>query len=251
MNRFLWIATILGLLFFSFPAMDGGPRGVNVLEQVLRLTGEFFPPDLSILPEAGKALLETIRIATLATFFSLFVSIGFAVAASRATGNLWTRPVFSLLLSAVRTIPSLVWAVVAVSLIGPSPRAGVLALTFYSIGYLGKFFADILDQADQRPANWLRSQGAHPWFVFRYALWPDLRGALGTQSLWMWEYNIRSASIIGYVGAGGLGLQLHVYQEFAQWDRFCTVMLMIFVLVVGLDALSSYLKRQTSSVRAR
>lgn len=249
LKRLLTTAAVLALIAYSLPALQTGAREVSLFQQAWRLAGEFFPPDLSVLPEVLKALGETIRIATLATLIAVVVSVVFAVASSRATGALWSRTPARLILSAIRTIPSLVWAVIAVALIGPSPRAGVIALAFYSIGYLGKFFAEILDQADPRPARWLRSQGAHPWQVFQYALWPDLRGALGAQSLWMWEYNIRSASIIGYVGAGGLGLQLHVYQEFGQWDRFCTVLILIFTLVVGLEFLSGLVKKNAAKSR--
>lgn len=243
-----WFA-VFALLVYSSPILFEGGRGVRFFEQVVRLLGEFFPPDLTVLPDVFAALGETIRIATLSTFFAVIFSIPCAIGASRVTGNRWSRSGVRLILSGIRTVPSLIWAVVAVALIGPSAKAGVFALTLYSVGYLGKFFTEILDQADQRPAQWLRTLRAHPIQVFQYSLWPHLRAALASQSLWMWEYNIRSASIIGYVGAGGLGLQLQIYQEFGQWSRFCTVLLVIFALVVALEFLSEWIKKQSTVAR--
>ena len=80
--------------------------------------------------------------------------------------------------------------------------------------------------------------------AFHYGLWPAVRPLIWSHTLWMLEYNIRSASIIGYVGAGGIGLQLLRYQEFGQWDRFATVLICIFAIVIGLDALSGWVRRQ-------
>jgi phosphonate transport system permease protein len=129
--------------------------------------------------------------------------------------------------------------------------AGVAALPLYSVGCLGKFLSDIFEAADFRAAHYLRRAGASRWQAMQYGLWPDLRPQLWSQVLWMLEYNIRSASIIGYVGAGGIGLQLLRYQEFGQWDRFATVLLCIFLVVIGLDALSSRVRRQLVSLGRR
>lgn len=243
--------TLLALLLYSLPSLDFGGRHVSFWEQVARLARDFFPPDLSVLPEILRALNETLQIATLSTFLAVILSCLLALAASQATGSLASRIGARFVLAVIRTIPGLIWAVLAVALIGPSSRAGVFALTFYSIGYLGKFFADILDQADRRPALWLLSQGARPWQVFQFTLWPELRAALASQSLWMWEYNVRSAAIIGYVGAGGLGLQLHIYQEFGQWDRFSTALIVILLVVIAVELTSEMVKKRTRQLRFR
>lgn len=249
-KKMITLILFFGLIAFSLPVLTTETRNVNFFEQALRLLKEFFPPDMSVLPDLFSALVETLRIAILSTLIAVGFSVVLSVGASRNTSPLPIRLVCQFILVCTRTVPSLILAVIAVALIGSSPKAGVLALTLYSIGYLGKFFMDILDQADPRPAQWLRSQKASSWQVFQYSLWPDLKSALFSNSLWMCEYNIRSASIIGYVGAGGIGLQLHVYQEFGQWRRFCSALLVILMIVISLEVISQIIKRKTHPVRS-
>ncbi len=99
-------------------------------------------------------------------------------------------------------------------------------------------------RGDAEVARALRALGGGTVQTFQYGLWPNARPLVWSTSLWMLEYNIRSAAIIGYVGAGGIGLQLHTYQEYYQWDRFATVLLMILVLVSLLDFLGERVRRQ-------
>ena len=145
--------------------------------------------------------------------------------------NLLTR----MILNGVRTLPSLVWALLAVAVVGPNPLAGVIGLTFYSVGYLGKFFSDAFESIDTNVSDGLRGAGADSIQAFQYGLLPQVKPLILSHALWMLEYNIRSAAIIGYVGAGGIGLLLHTFQEFGQWQKFSTVLLFILVLVTALD----------------
>ena len=234
---------VVGSVLVSIPALDGGSRPVDFLAQVFRLSGRFFPPDFSVLAEVGAAFFETFQIATLATLFSVVISVFIAAGTSEILSPVLVRWIFRLFLSFVRTVPSLIWAVILVALVGPTPRAGVIALTLYSIGYLGRFFIESIEASDKQPAQWLQAHGAKSFQVFQYSLWPNIKATLTSQSLWMWEYNIRSASIIGYVGAGGLGLQLHIYQEYGQWNRFSTVLLVFFAVVLVLEGLSALVRR--------
>lgn len=149
-----------------------------------------------------------------------------------------------MLLNVIRTIPSLIWAVIAVAAMGANALAGVVALTLYSVGYLGKFFSEAFESVDMKVARSLRGIGADPLQAFQYGIWPHAKPLIWSHSIWMLEYNIRSASIIGYVGAGGLGLQLHAYQEFHQWDRFATVLICILCVVTLLDLLSERIRRR-------
>ena len=141
-----------------------------------------------------------------------------------------------MLLNCIRTIPSLLWAILAVVLVGSNSLAGVIALTFYSSGYLAKFFSEAFESADLHAQSALRSLGASSLQAFQYGLWPNLRPVIWSHCLWMLEYNVRSASIIGYVGAGGIGLHLKLYAESAEsWDKFSMVLLCMLVIVTLLD----------------
>ena len=126
-----------------------------------------------------------------------------------------------MILNVIRTIPSLLWALLAVVIVGSNPLAGVIALTFYSVGYLAKFFSETFEAANTDAQKALRSLGASPLQAFQYGLWPNARPIIWSHCLWMLEYNVRSASIIGYVGAGGIGLHLKLYAESADsWNKF-------------------------------
>ncbi len=237
-------ATILFLIFVvtALPLLRGSGRSLDTWGNLVRFVSGFIPPDLSIWQTTLAALWETVQMAALATFFGVILSFLLSIAAARTLSPQWVVTPVRMLMNGIRTIPSLIWALIAVAVVGANPLAGVVGLTFYSIGYLGKFFSEAFEAVDLEAARGLRAIGAGRLQTFQYGLWPSARPIVWSYSLWMFEYNIRSASIVGYVGAGGLGLHLLRYQEFGQWDRFATVLLCIFAVVTSLDFLSSRLR---------
>lgn len=227
---------------FAFASIDGSGRNTPVAQNLLRFAADFFPPDLSVLPQTLAALHETVLIAIAATANALALSFILALAAARNISPPWLVATTRMLLNAIRTIPSLIWAVIGVAALGPNPAAGVAALSLYSCGYLAKFFSEAFESVDPSVALALKHIGAHPIQAFQFGTWPHAKPIVWSNTIWMLEYNIRSASIIGYVGAGGLGLQLHAYQEFHQWNRFATVLLTILAVVAILDFLSERIR---------
>ena len=243
-------ASTLSLLGFiilalaSLGVLGGSGRSLDTWGNLTRFIGRFFPPDLSVVDDALAAIGETVQIATMATLFSIVLSLPLAAAGARTLAPRGLVLVVRLMMNAIRTIPSLVWALIAVAIVGANPLAGVIALTFYSMGYLGKFFSDAFESVDLTTERALRATGTSRIQSFQYGLWPNVRPLVWSYALWMLEYNIRSAAIIGFVGAGGIGLQLHTYQEYYQWDRFATVLLMILLLVSLLDFVGERVRRQ-------
>jgi phosphonate transport system permease protein len=229
---------------FSGARIDGSERDLDIGQNLARFLADFFPPDLSVLAPTGAALIETIEIAVLATFFAVLASLAIGLGAARTIAPTWLVVIMRMGLNVIRTIPSLIWAVIAVAAMGANAHAGVAALTLYSIGYLGKFFSEAFESVDMKVARGLRGIGASPLQAFQYGIWPHAKPLIWSHGIWMLEYNIRSASIIGYVGAGGLGLQLHAYQEFHQWDRFATVLISILAVVTLLDLLSERIRKR-------
>jgi phosphonate transport system permease protein len=229
-------------VIFSAPAMTGSGRELAYWENTTRFLGRFFPPDFSVLPQVLTSLVETAQIAVMATFFATGLALVIGALAARTISPRWLVAVMRLVLNAIRTVPSLLWALIAVAIVGANPLAGVLGLTAYSLGYLGKFFADAFESVDVEVARALRALGAHPVQAFQHGVWPHARPLVWSYGLWMLEYNLRSAAIIGYVGAGGLGVLLHSYQEYYAWDKFATVLLCILVLVTLLDLLGEWVR---------
>jgi phosphonate transport system permease protein len=234
----VFLVALAFLFFWSRPALESSPRGVDWGAQIVRLFSMFLPPDFSDWRAILKGLQETVQIAFLSTAFAFVVALPLSLLASQKTASLWVSRIFIFVLAGVRTLPSLVWAIIAVALVGPFPLAGVIALTFYSISYLAKFFKDAFESFDYQAYHWLRLHKAPRISSFWFGLWPEIRGLLFRQSIWMFEYNIRSASIIGFVGAGGLGMKLLEYQEYGQWQKFSAVLILILGIVLMLERIS-------------
>jgi phosphonate transport system permease protein len=235
---------LLGITFLLFllgalgalPSIEGSGRDLDYWGNLSRFTSQFFPPDWSILDRTLEGLLETVQIALVSTLLSIVISIVLSIGAARTIAPLWLLWPTRMILNVIRTIPSLLWALLAVVIVGSNPLAGVIALTFYSVGYLAKFFSETFEAADTDAQQALRSLGASPLQAFQFGLWPNARPIIWSHCLWMLEYNVRSASIIGYVGAGGIGLHLKLYAESADsWNKFSLVLLCILVIVTILD----------------
>ncbi len=239
------VAALLLLLavLFSLPVIQPSGRELDYAANLSRFLSRFWPPDFSILPSIFPSIIETFQIAILGTVLACLTGIPIAVAASK---NIAPRPlvaVVRLLLNAIRSIPGLIWALIAVAILGANSGAGVVALAIYSLGYLGKFFSDAFESADPAVSQALRAGGASRIQAFQYGIWPHAAPLAWSHTLWMLEYNIRSASIVGYVGAGGIGVWLHTYQEFYQWDKFAAVLACILVAVILLDLGGSRLRQ--------
>ena len=235
---------LLGITFLLFllgavgalPSIEGSGRDLDYWGNLSRFASQFFPPDWSILNRTLEGLLETVQIALVSTLLSIVISIVLSIGAARTIAPLWLLWPTRMILNVIRTIPSLLWALLAVVIVGSNPLAGVIALSFYSVGYLAKFFSETFETANTDAQQALRSLGASPLQAFQFGLWPNARPIIWSHCLWMLEYNVRSASIIGYVGAGGIGLHLKLYAESADsWNKFSLVLLCILAIVTVLD----------------
>ena len=238
------VAFLLFLLaaLFSLPVLRPSGRELDYAANLGRFLSRFWPPDFSILPQILPSLWETFQIAVLSTIIASLIGIPLAAAASKTTAPKALVTSTRLLLNVIRAIPGLVWALITVAVLGANAGAGVAALAIYSLGYLGKFFSDAFESADPAVSAALRASGARRVQAFQYGIWPHARPLIWSHTLWMLEYNIRSAAIIGYVGAGGIGTWLHTYQEFYQWDKFAAVLACILVAVILLDLAGSKLR---------
>ncbi|NBQ03264.1 MAG: hypothetical protein EBU27_08650, partial [Opitutae bacterium] len=135
---------LLGITFLLFllgaigalPSIEGSGRDLDYWGNLSRFTSQFFPPDWSILNRTLEGLLETVQIALVSTLLSIVISIVLSIGAARTIAPLWLLWPTRMILNVIRTIPSLLWALLAVVIVGSNPLAGVIALTFYSVGYL-------------------------------------------------------------------------------------------------------------------
>ena len=194
---------------------------------------------------AVHGLFETIEIAFLSTVFGMIIALPLSMMAAHNLAPVWLTLIMRQILAALRVLPSLVWALLLVILFGPGPLAGVLAMTLYTIGYLGKLQYEALEGVSRHPLEAARAMGLPGWQVARYFALPEASNALWSQLLFMFEYNIRHGSIIGLVGAGGIGWYLSNYLSvYSQYDRALALILIIYLAVVLIDQISLSLRHR-------
>ena len=164
------------------------------------------PPDWSMLPRLWAPALETIQIAIWGTLLSVILALPLSfIAASNLHGWHWLRRITRQFLNVIRSINELILALVFVSAVGLGPFPGVLALALHGMGMLAKFFAEAIEEIDDGPLQALRSAGASQLQIIAFGVVPQVITAWIAVVLYRFEVNLRSATVLGMVGAGGLG----------------------------------------------
>lgn len=192
--------------------------------------------------QLSLSLLQTMQMALVATTIAVGISWPLSALAARNVGPGWMRPVVRFMLNVTRAVPSIVWALLFVAAVGLGELAGLLALVFYSIGYLTKFFYESFEAVDPGPPDALREIGLSGPGRFYRAVWPASRAAILSSGLFMLEYNVRAASVLGIVGAGGIGYHLKNYVDWRAFHVVGAILLMLIVVVLVLDAISSRIR---------
>jgi phosphonate transport system permease protein len=189
-----------------------------------------------------RAMVATLQMTLVGTTLAVLISWPLAALAARNVGPRWLRPVTRFGLNALRSVPSIIWALLFVCAVGLGAFAGVLALVAYSIGYLTKFYYEAFEAVDPGAPGALAEIGASGPQRFLHAVWPAGRAAVMSSSLFMLEYNVRAASVLGIVGAGGIGYELKLHVDYGNFHVVGAILLMLVVLVLVLDAISSRLR---------
>lgn len=243
----LWVTALvcLLLLVLSAPLVEFNPIALaGRLDDLGRFLLRLFAmPDWDYLPQLGLKLLETFEIALLATLFAVVISLPLGVLAARnATPHPWLGQVLRDVLSLFRALPELVWALVFVSAVGLGPFPGVLAITMVSIGFMAKFFAESLEVVGRGAVEGVEAHGAG-WFQVRvFGMLPQALPDFVATLLYVLDHNIRSATVLGIVGAGGIGFDLITAIRYFEFDRLLLIILAIYLLVTLVDRLSDLLR---------
>ncbi len=203
-----------------------------------------FPPDFSQGPLIWAALIETLQTAVLATVFGIVLSVPLGLLGARNLFPVWIALPTRTLANGVRVLPSILWALIAVLILGPGPLAGVVAMTFYTIGYLAKLQSEAFEGIPRDAIDAVRAMGLGRTTIAWHVALPEAANALRSQALFMLEYNVRNSSVVGIVGAGGLGVLVSNSFQFYRYDQLAAVLLVLFGTVVLLDALSFLVRRR-------
>lgn len=202
-----------------------------------------FPPNLApdVLSRLGWKMVETLQIAVAGAVIGVLLSLPVALLAAR---GLIAAPLVNqavrVTLGFVRAVPDIAWALVFVVAVGLGPFAGMLAIVIDTIGFCGRFFADDMEAADKSPAESLTATGARRIDVVACATIPAAMPAFISTALYALEKAVRSSTILGLVGAGGIGIELKVGFDLFDYPTAMTVILMIAVVVIGIEHLSGW-----------
>jgi phosphonate transport system permease protein len=248
----LWAIAILLIIIYiwafhgmQFEGLQGTAKSVSVA-----ILDGFLHPDWSFvyIPEGEdllRGLLDTLVISILGTFVSAFVCLPFAFWASSNMTRL--RPLSSsgkFVLSVIRVFPEMIVAILFIKAVGPGSFAGVLALCIHSIGMLAKLFSETIESVDYGPQEALIACGANRLQVIFFAVLPQVIPQFLSYSLYRFEINIRSATTLGLVGAGGIGTPLLFALQMRNWNRVGVILLGIVVLIILTDLISGWLRKR-------
>lgn len=200
--------------------------------------------ELDYLAGLARATWTTITIATLGSLLGALLALPLAVLTARNLSA--PKPLAWLakgVLDVMRSIHTLVFGLVLVGIVGLGPTAGILAIGLHSMGTYGKLFAESIETLDMQAVHAVQSVGAGPIQVFFNAIWPAVLSQFVSSHLYIWEFNIRDSTILGMIGAGGLGLLITEATSLFQWGRLATVLLVVIVLVTSFDMLSRRIRR--------
>ena len=237
------LALLVAASFWSLDLQWAQFLSLEAARSMGRFVGEFFPPDLSapFLAKVAAGAAETFAMSLLGTLLAAVAGLALALPASRPHAG--PRVASRWLLNVLRSIPELVWAALLLISAGLGPFAGTLALALHTTGVLGRLFAESLENAPPGPAFALRTQGADDRRVFLYATLPQVLPQLLSYMLYRWENNIRAATVLGVVGAGGLGQLLAFHMGLFHMGKTASVLGAMLLLVAAVDLLSLTARR--------
>ena len=187
-------------------------------------------------------MIETRKIAILATFFGMLLSLPLGLLSSRNLFPYYITYPSRAIVSACRSLPSLIWAIVFVIIVGLGPTAGVLAMSIYTVGYLGKMQYESIEGMNSAPLEAANAMGLSKAEISLWVVIPEAANHLIAQMIFMFEYNVRSGTVIGIVGAGGIGYYINLYLKFLEYERVAAYLVIIFLVVLIIDMVSIYLR---------
>lgn len=244
LSHFIGWAVLLGLLTWAWRGADMRPGDlIAYSDNMVKFATGFFPPDFRewrlYLSEMGI----TVQIAVWGTFLSIITAIPFGILSAENVAPWWVVQPVRRLMDAFRAINEMVFAMLFVVAVGLGPFAGVLALWIHTTGVLAKLFSEAVEAIDPRPVEGIRATGAVPLQEVIFGIIPQVLPLWISYSLYRFESNVRSATVLGIVGAGGIGQVLYEYIRGFYYAETAAIMIVIILSVTLIDLLSQRLRK--------
>ncbi len=201
-------------------------------QQAANMIARGIPPRWAYMNQLWGPLWDTLTIATLGTAIAFLITVPFSFLAARnTTPHPMVRPLALLVIVASRSVNALIWALLLVVVLGPGVLAGVLAIAIRSIGFMGKLFYEGIEEIDAEPVEAIMATGASGAQVLGYAIWPQVFSNIIGVTVYRWDINLRESTIVGLVGAGGIGIQLNASIQTLRWSQVSMILIVIFATV--------------------
>jgi len=184
------------------------------------------------------SMFETIQMAFIGTIVGVVIALPLSMFAARNLNSKWVYVPIRVILAAIRTFPSILWAILFVIMVGLGTFAGVLAIIMYTIGFVAKLQYESIETVDADPVDAISSIGVSKWQLIRFVVLPESAPHLLSQILYMFDYNVRQSSILGLVGAGGIGFYIINYIKFFEYGKAMVFMLVVLAAVLLIDWIS-------------
>jgi phosphonate transport system permease protein len=239
-----WLGWLLlvALFVFCWQMMNRETLWIFVEDaprQAADIAGRMFPPRWSYIDRLWVPLWDTLNIATLGTLLGVILALPVAFLAARNTSpsTRFVRPLALLVIVSSRSINSLIWALLLVSILGPGLLAGIIAIALRSIGFVGKLLYEAIEEIDHSQVEAVSATGASALQVLDYGITPQVLPAFAGITVFRWDINIRESTVLGLVGAGGIGLELSHSLNTLAWPQVC----LIFIVILGTVILSEWI----------
>ncbi|MFD1341508.1 phosphonate ABC transporter, permease protein PhnE [Litorisediminicola beolgyonensis] len=234
-----WFGWLIGLAVFLYCWQQiSAATTWFFVRDAPRIAGDIWsratPPRWEYIAQLGRPIWDTLNIATLGTLISLLLAVPVAFLAANNTtpSRLFVRPIALLIIVSTRSINSLIWALLLIAIIGPGVFAGVVAIAIRSIGFCAKLLYEAIEEIDRVQVEAITATGASRWQVMAYGIVPQILPAFAGIAVFRWDINIRESTVLGLVGAGGIGLQLQSSLNVLAWPQVSLILLVILAAVV-------------------
>ena len=237
-NNLIIGLVIAGVIAMSYnidanPAefVEGIPNLAIVLKEMTEVESDLFVT-------AFWSMLETIEMAFIGTVVGVVIALPLSMLAARNLNSKLIYVPLRGILATARTFPSILWAILFVIMVGLGPFAGVLAIIMYTVGFIAKLQYESIEAVDSDPVEAVNSIGVSKWQLIRHVVIPESAPHLISQVLYMFDYNVRQTSILGLVGAGGIGFYIINYIKFFEYGKAAVFMLVVLITVLIIDFVS-------------
>jgi phosphonate transport system permease protein len=245
----VWVAWLAAVAVFAYCFGLISERTIwafviDAPQQANDLAVRMVPPDWGYIRTLGRPIWDTLNIATIGTGIAVLLAIPVAYCAARNTtpSAALVRPVALFIIVSSRSINALIWALLLVTIVGPGVLAGIIAIALRSIGFCAKLLYEAIEEIDEGQVEAVRATGASGGQVTAYGIVPQVLPAFAGISVFRWDINIRESTVLGIVGAGGIGLELEAAITQLYWTQVSLILLVIVGAVIASEWVSAKIR---------